>query len=405
LVRSLHLAKNSRGNYEEHFCCYRNRAKNNEMKIGILGSRGIPNAYGGFEQFAQQLSGSLVKRGHQVIVYNSSLHPYHESQWQGVKIIHRRDWEDKLGAAGQFFYDLNCIVDARKRNFDVLLQLGYTSNSIWHWLWPKNSINLINMDGLEWKRTQYTRITRQFLKKAEAWAAKYADHLIADSTKIGEHLLRTYNKSSTYIPYGVEIPLSYNEKQLDQFRLSPGKYSLVIARMEPENNIEMIIKGFMDSGTSTNLVVVGNIDKKYGRYLRSRYQDERIKFTGGVFEQDMLNNLRYYCKIYFHGHSVGGTNPSLLEAMACRCNIASHDNIFNKEVLGDDSFYFSSPDDVKSIIMTSDKLNLKERKELNLEKIKTKYDWKKIVDSYEELILELYEARLQKAKNKWVQIL
>jgi glycosyltransferase involved in cell wall biosynthesis len=375
------------------------------MKIGILGSRGIPNAYGGFEQFAQQLSVSLVKRGHEVIVYNSSLHPYHEKQWQGVKIVHCRDWEDKLGAAGQFLYDLNCIIDARKRSFDVLLQLGYTSNSFWHWLWPKNSINLINMDGLEWKRTQYSRITRQFLKKAEAWAAKYADHLIADSTKIGEHLFRTYNKSSVYIPYGVEIPSTYNEKQLDQFNLSSGEYCLVIARMEPENNIEMIINGFIDPQTSTHLVVVGNIDNKYGRYLRSRYQDKRIIFTGAIYQQDVLNNLRYYSKIYFHGHSVGGTNPSLLEAMACRCNIASHDNIFNKEVLGDDSFYFSSSNDVTSIILNSDKANVQERKELNFDKIKTKYDGNKVVDTYEELMLELCEARLRKVKNKWVQIL
>src|SRR5438045_1972055 len=124
-----------------------------KLKIGILGCRGIPNAYGGFEQFAEYLSAALVERGHDVWVYNSHKHPYQYNVWKGVHIVHCIDWEYRLGAAGQFVYDYNCLTDARKRNFDVLLQLGYTSNSIWYMRWPKNTINLVNMDGLEWKRT------------------------------------------------------------------------------------------------------------------------------------------------------------------------------------------------------------------------------------------------------------
>ena len=125
------------------------------MKIGILGTRGIPNAYGGFEQFAEHLSIGLHERGHEVFVYNSSLHPYKETEWKNVKIIHCRDLENKIGTAGQFIYDLNCIRDARKRGFDVLLHLGYTSDSLWHRLWPGKAINIVNMDGLEWSR-QFT---------------------------------------------------------------------------------------------------------------------------------------------------------------------------------------------------------------------------------------------------------
>src|SRR5690349_15755847 len=120
------------------------------MKIGIVGTRGIPNRYGGFEQFIEFVAPELVNRGHEVYVYNSSLHPYKEPTYKGVHIISKTDPENKIGTAGQFIYDLNCIRDSRKRNYDVILQLGYTSSSIWTFLYPSGSLLVTNMDGLEW---------------------------------------------------------------------------------------------------------------------------------------------------------------------------------------------------------------------------------------------------------------
>ena len=134
------------------------------MKIGILGTRGIPNHYGGFEHFAEHLSKGLVERGHDVTVYNSHKHPYHEKEWNGIKITHCFDPEYILGGAGQFVYDLNCILDARKRNYDIILMLGYTSSSVWGKLYPKNSIVITNMDGLEWKRAKFSKPVQNFLK-------------------------------------------------------------------------------------------------------------------------------------------------------------------------------------------------------------------------------------------------
>ena len=134
------------------------------MKIAILGSRGIPNYYGGFEQFTEYLAQGLVLRGHDISVYSSANHPYQESEWNGVKIVHERDPEHKLGTLGQFIYDLNCILHSRKQNFDIILQLGYTSNGIWGWLLSSDHIITTNMDGLEWKRTKYSKPVQQFLK-------------------------------------------------------------------------------------------------------------------------------------------------------------------------------------------------------------------------------------------------
>lgn len=356
------------------------------MKIGILGTRGIPNAYGGFEQFAQYMARGLVLKGHDVTVYNSSEHPYKESSWEGCSIIHCKDWENRIGTAGQFFYDLACVQDARNRSFDVLLHLGYTSDSIWHWRWPRKTVNIVNMDGLEWKRSKYNSLTRAFLRKAEKWAAEYADILIADSTGIEDYLKAQYNKNSVFIPYGADIPSHYDPTIPAQYGVDLKDYSLVIARMEPENNIETIIQGYISSNRTSPLLIIGNIQQPFGKLLQQRYPDPRIKFIKAIYDINITNSLRYYSDIYFHGHSVGGTNPSLLEAMSCECTIAAHQNPFNKAVLGDDAWYFSNPADIAALLhKKQDPILIEKWKSNNISRIRSLYNWDKIIDSYEQV--------------------
>jgi glycosyltransferase involved in cell wall biosynthesis len=361
-----------------------------KLKIGILGSRGIPNAYGGFEQFAEYLSLALVEKGHEVSVYNSHLHPYKHSEWRGVHIIHCKDLEHRLGTAGQFIYDFNCFTDARKRNFDILLQLGYTSNSIWYKRWPKNTINFINMDGLEWRRTKYKKLTRIFLKFAEGLAAKHADHLIADSIGIQDYLRSEYDKPSVYIAYGADVFEAEDNTMLERYNLKPFEYYLLIARMEPENNIEMIIQGYLKSSKKYPLVIVSNAENRYGKKLREKYPDELVVYTGAIFDRPLIDNLRFYSSTYFHGHSVGGTNPSLLEAMGCQCNIAAHNNVFNRSVLGSDADYFSNASQIADVLnKNGDPSVLTERKLNNLQKINSVYNWNRVINQYEKLFLEM----------------
>ena len=361
------------------------------LKIGILGTRGIPNTYGGFEQFAQYLSLGLVSKGHDVWVYNSHNHPYQLNKLDGVHIIHCKDPEYLIGTAGQFIYDFNCIKDARKRNFDILLQLGYTSNSIWSFLWPKEQINIINMDGLEWKRSKYNKLTRVFLKFAERLAVKHGDILVADAVSIKEYLELKYKRSLTYIAYGAYPFEATDDTVLNDYGLRPGEYFLLVSRMEPECNIELIIKGYLASEKKNPLVLVGNAENRFGKYLRAKYKSDTIKFLGPVYEPRQLNTIRYYSSLYFHGHSVGGTNPSLLEAMSCKCNIAAHDNVFNRSVLGENAFYFDCADAVKKIIhFKAEPGMMEKRREINLDKIKKHYSWQGIIDSYENLFLQSF---------------
>lgn len=359
-----------------------------KLRIGILGCRGIPNTYGGFEQFAEQLSVALVQRGYEVFVYNSSLHPFKKNQWQGVHIIHCKDWEDRLDAMGQFVYDFNCIMDARKRSYDILLQLGYTSSSIWHWLWPRNAVTIVNMDGLEWKRTQYSTPARTFIKKAEAMAARHADHMVADSPGIQQYILNTYQKEPAFIPYAAEVFRQPDVSVLNSFQLQPYGYCIAVSRLEPENNIEMIIEGYLNSQQPHELIIIGSLNK-YGKLWKKRYRGKKIRFIGAVYDKKVLNNLRYFSKYYFHGHSVGGTNPSLLEAMACNCSIVAHNNIFNKAVLGDDADYFLSEEEMSSTLQQAlTEARSLQRKKNNINKIETIYNPTKIANAYENLMFE-----------------
>jgi hypothetical protein len=189
------------------------------VKIGIIGIRGIPNQYGGFEQFTEYVAPELVLRGHEVWVYNSSLHPYKENNWKGVHIINQFDPENRIGTPGQFIYDLNCILDSRKRNYDIILQLGYTSSSVWSFLFPRKSLIVTNMDGLEWKRNKYSKLVQSFLKRAEKWAVLNSDALIADSKGIQQYLQNKYNKTSGFIAYGATIFLNPDEKKIRRFNL------------------------------------------------------------------------------------------------------------------------------------------------------------------------------------------
>lgn len=360
------------------------------MKIAILGTRGVPNNHGGFEQFAEYFSVYMAKNKHDVFVYNSHDHPFQEKTYNKVNIIHCYDPEYKIGTAGQFIYDLNCILDIRKRNFDIILQLGYTSSSIWHWLLPKNSLVVTNMDGLEWKRTKYKPSVRKFLKYAEKLAALHSDFLISDSAGIKEHLQASYNKESEYIAYGANNFKTPNKEILDKYSVAEYGYSVIIARLEPENNIETIINGYIDSNVSDPLIIFGGINS-YGGMLIEKYKhDSRIRFVGPNYNQNDLNNLRYFSRYYFHGHSVGGTNPSLLEAMASSSLIVANNNIFNRSILGDEASYFDAANDI-TIILNEDKYfnNKKEYTTINNSKIEKQYSWSIINRHYEQYLISL----------------
>jgi len=363
-----------------------------KLRIAILGTRGIPNHYGGFEHISEYVSEGLVKRGHHVSVYNSHNHLYQEKTWNGVEIIHCYDPEYLVGTAGQFIYDLNCLLDARKRKFDVLLIMGYTSSSVWGKLYPKKSAIITNMDGLEWKRSKYSKRVQNFLKYAEKLAVKHSKYYVSDSMVIKSYLADKYDINSRYIPYGADVFSNDEREQFDKEDALKEDYFLLMARMEPENNIETILEGFNRSHSSKKFKVLGDVSNRFGQYIGHKFKnDERIEFKGAIFDTAKVRSLQNNSYLYFHGHSVGGTNPSLLEAMASEALIAAHNNPFNQAVLHGDAYYFSNSGGVRELV---ENVQRKEPEKAminnNLEKIKYQFNWESIIDQYEQFAVECY---------------
>jgi glycosyltransferase involved in cell wall biosynthesis len=369
------------------------RAIPRSLYIGILGSRGIPNHYGGFEQFVEQLAPGLVRAGHRVAVYCTHHHPYPHVQFEGVELIRCTDPEAWIGSAGHFLYDLNCILDSRARGFDLLYQLGYTTSGIWQALLPRHTVLVTNMDGLEWTRAKYKGALKALLRYSERAVVRRSDHLIADAVPIQQYLKETHQKDASYIAYGAH-PFDHPDAGMpESLGLAPGKYVLVIARMQPDNHIEMMIKGALAADCNYPLVLVGRTNNRYGRQMVQQYASDRIRFIGGIYDPVVLNNLRHFAWRYGHGHSAGGTNPSLLEAMAAGARILAHDNPFNRSVLEKGALYFKWASDFAHLLLSSgDEAEWQERMLLNAQRIRTHYSVQGIIDQHERLFSRLSAA-------------
>ncbi len=363
------------------------------MKIIIIGTRGIPNNYGGFEQFAEYLSIGLAEKGHDVTVTSPHSHPYKSAQYKGVKIKHFYSPEGVLKSSANFFYDWLALKYAIREQFDIIYEAGYQSSavSIWRFNKSKTLPIVINMDGLEWKRSKWNYFTRKLTIHFEKVAVNYCDCLIADNIGIKKYIQEKYTKQCYFIPYGADLIMNFDEGLLTRYNLQRKNYYLAISRIEPENNLELILDGFLESNSELPFVMIGNINNSYSKKLIKKYGHiKRIRFYSSIYDKKILDSLRYFSKIYFHGHSVGGTNPSLLEAMGCQSYICAHDNPFNRSVLEENALYFCDVHSLKIQIQNYSESNQRiEFIKNNVKKITEKYSWSKIVDEYEALFRKL----------------
>lgn len=360
------------------------------MRLAILGTRGIPARYGGFETFAEELALRLVAKGTEVTVYCEADGSDHSPEYRGITLVHIPS--TKCGPLTTVYFDLRCLWHARY-NYDVVYMLGYGATPFC--LIPKfgGTHVWLNVDGIEWARAKWNTGAKLYFKLMEWLSTWIPDRIIADADGIRTHLESRHHLSSpcSVIPYGAPIvDTPPDVSLLDNWNLAPHGYYLVVARIEPENHVREIIEGYRASATTIPLIVVGNylLETDYARNLQT-LADAQVNFVGGVYDKDKLKALRYYALAYCHGHSVGGTNPSLLEALGCGNLIIAHDNIFNREVAGDIGFYFTSSRDVTALLKAIEALSVVEKTELASKakaRIQEKYDWDKIAGSYLKLL-------------------
>jgi len=311
------------------------------LRIAILGCRGVPARYGGFETFADHLARGLVNAGMDVTVYAEGDGP--DTLYEGVCVRYVKPWP--LGAASVIAYDIQCLWLARQ-SFDVVYMLGY--GAAWGCFIPRlwGTRVWVNMDGLEWARSKWHPLVKRYLKSMEWVMSRTANRVLADAVAIKTYYEARYPRGApcVFIPYGAHgvVPDSVGTR-LARHGLVAGQYFLVVARMEPENHILEIIQAHRHWGGPYPLVVVGDHtgDGPFCQRVRA-CQSPVLRLLGAIYDPMELGALRAGAAAYIHGHSVGGTNPSLLEAMWFGSVVVAHENPFNREVLADSGFYFDS---------------------------------------------------------------
>lgn len=387
----------------------------NKKEIFIIGCRGLPAKYGGYETFVEQLT---LHQRNKNINYHVACRTS-ESNEHGEVFEHNnancyKIYVPKLGPASAIYYDIKAIYQAvkyiKKNNIKdpIFYILGCSIGPFV--FYARNLIDkvsgkmFINPDGHEWLRAKWGFFAKKYLKYSEKIMVKKADLVICDSSSIEDYIVKEYAKKDTcFIAYGADdynSKLDINDSEIinwyDKFNLKAKDYYLIVGRFVPENNYETMIREFMKSKSDKKLVIITNYENnKYFETLKKKtnfLSDSRILFVGTVYNQELLKKIREQSYAYLHGHSVGGTNPSLLEALASTDVNLLYNVNFNIEVAEDSALYWSKDEgDLAKIIDDTDKLDQDRINGLAISStniIKEKYSWTKIVNQYESLFIQ-----------------
>lgn len=362
--------------------------------VRILGIRGIPAAHGGFETFAERLALYLVGRGWRVVVYcqEEGAGQAWQDTWQGIERIHVP--VKGHGAASSVVFDWHATRDASRFD-DVCLTLGYNTAAFTALLRMRGLKSLINMDGIEWSRAKWGVPAKAWFWINERLGCWLGTHLIADHPEIKRHLAtRVSSKKITTIAYGADRVVSVEGLQGELGGLQRGGYLTVIARPEPENSLLEIVSAFSARPRGMKLVVLGKYDRAvpYQRQVLDAAGNE-VMFVGAIYNREIVGALRAGSAVYVHGHSVGGTNPSLVESMGAGNAIIAHDNRFNRWVAGEGARYFSDEAGLANLFdsLLGDAPELKLLSDNALARYEDCFTWGHILGQYEQL-LERYAS-------------
>jgi len=362
------------------------------MKLALMGIRGIPANYGGFETFAEELSTRLVKKGHDVTVYGrSNIIDYHEKYYKGVELV-------ILPTISHKYFDtvvhtFVCAWHALFRKYDAILVCN-SANALFSFI-PRLSGKkvAINVDGLEWQRAKWNKLGRWYYQVSEWLATFLPNEVVTDSLFIQKYYLEKFKKESTFIPYGAPTEKEKTTEILKKYNVKPGKYILYVSRLEPENNAHVVVEAFEKVKTDMPLVVVGDApyNSKYIQKLK-RTKDPRIIFTGYVFGEG-YREFQSHAYLYVQATEVGGTHPALLEGMGFGNCVVANDVPEHREVLQEAGIYF----DAKQVDTLQQQLQflidnpsvVEAHRKKSIQRILEAYTWDRITDSYENLFMKM----------------
>lgn len=364
------------------------------MRIALLGTRGVPARYGGFETAAEEIGARLAEAGHDVVVYcrnpGQRTTGYRGMRLVNLPAIRARTLETLSHTA---ISTVHCIVRSRPQ---VVVLFNPANAPLASVLRLAGIRTAIHMDGLDADRAKWRGSGRRYFRLAEWLSVRVANEVIADSQAIADRLRAVHGRGATFLPYGAPL-VDPGAGQLTRHGLQTGGFHLVVARLEPENHVRLIVEGYRTSGSKLPLVVVGSApySAPHTVEIRRAAGDADVRLLGAVWDQGLLDQLYANAASYIHGHSVGGTNPSLLRAMGAAAPIMAFDVVFNHETAGVTARYFRTRDDVASCIAAdeADPSAARARGAAGRRRASERYVWDDVARGYEALCLRLAGGR------------
>ncbi len=373
------------------------------LNIALIGSRGAPARYGGFETAVDEVGQRLAARGHRVTVYCRNGNSGQEKdprRYRGMRLVHLP--AVRYRSLETLSHSFLCVLHAlRGERFDAVMMCNSANAPVLPLLRARRIPVATHVDGIEWRRSKWGRRGRSYYRLAESLAVRWSDALIADAVGIEAYYLDEFGARTDTITYGSPDIREAGSARLAGLGLEPGKYHLIVARLEPENHVDLMLEGYLRSTARYPLIVVGSVPyaSKHAADLEAlAARSGSIRMIGGVWDQELLDELYAGALTYLHGHSVGGTNPSLLRAMGAATATIAYDIVFNREVAGPQARYAVSAGEVADALgeAEADEAATRRRGAALSERARQLYDWEATADKYEALFTALAAGRSQR---------
>lgn len=364
-----------------------NHKHTNQLKIAIIGSRGYPIVYSGYETFVKEVSERLVAQNIDVRVYcQKHLFSAKPKTVNGVELVYMPTVQTK--SLNQLVHSFFSMVHACSSKTDVILVVNAANGPFGLISLLAQKKTLINVDGLEWLRPKWKGLGAAYFKFAAKLATLFYNTIITDAEAMRQVYLQTFKANSTVIAYGANIRHSKNPELINQFGLIPNEYFLIVGRLIPDNNSDLILEGFKKANSNKKLVIVGDVPYQdaYAQKMKAHASDQ-ILFLGYITDSEVLAELYHQSYAYLHGHEYGGTNPTMLKAMAYGCAILALDTVFNREMLENGQFgwFFQKTSDSVALYLQQAEHNpqaVQTLKEKARDGITQKYNWDEVTRAY-----------------------
>jgi glycosyltransferase involved in cell wall biosynthesis len=377
-----------------------NSKRNRPLKVAIVGTRGYPYVYSGYETFVKEMGERLVARGLEVTVYcHRPLFDHKPEKVNGIRLVYMPCIETKN--LSQLTNSFLSIIHVCFSKADVVFVANSANGPFGIFTKIFGKPSAINVDGLEWLRPKWKGLGSWYYRMASRLATKLFDQIITDSDEMQRIYLELFNAPSKMIAYGANPRMNSDETLIEKWDLETESYFLIVGRLIPDNNSDLIVEGFLKSNSKRKLVVVGDVpyQDQFATMMKG-IPDDRLVFTGYVKDAEVLASLYHNSYAYFHGHEYGGTNPAMLKALGYGCAILALNTPFNQEMLQEGKYGWYFEKNVRSvvdIVAAAEKApeKMKLLREKSRDGLVQKYNWDYVTDEYESLFKKLSKRKIE----------